>query len=190
MGLPDTHDPDWWINQRLASGDIDREALLPVVVLLRKEYERRAETLAGLPTEQSAREYAEDFTARVHEDRRENPFQVLLAPAWDGDDAARSGALSARRRRRRSRPRRSRRSRGPVGAGGSSADGAEAPQPATACCAAAAHSCGSAADAGAPFARSQVHTFSQSRRRKSEPFGFAIRSITCGTSMITGSGSA
>ena len=89
MGLPDTHDPDWWINQRLASGDIDREALLPVVVLLRKEYERRAETLAGLPTEQSAREYAEDFTARVHEDRRENPFQVLLAPAWDPGDAAR-----------------------------------------------------------------------------------------------------
>ena len=89
MGLPDTHDPDWWINQRLASGDIDREALLPVVVLLRKEYERRAETLAGLPTEQSAREYGEDFTARVHEDRRENPFQVLLAPAWDPGDAAR-----------------------------------------------------------------------------------------------------
>ena len=39
-----------------------------MVVLLRKEYERRAETLAGLPTEQSAREYGEDFTARVHEE--------------------------------------------------------------------------------------------------------------------------
>ena len=179
MGLPDTHDPDWWINQRLASGDIDREALLPVVVLLRKEYERRAETLAGLPTEQSAREYAEDFTARVHEDRRENPFQVLLAPAWDPGDAARQWRALRAAAPTQEPP-------APVG----SQPRAEAPQPATACCAAAAHSCGSAADAGAPFARSQVHTFSQSRRRKSEPFGFAIRSITCGTSMITGSGSA
>lgn len=87
LDLPDTHDPDWWINQRIASGDIDAEALLPVVVLLRKEYERRDETLAALPDEQAVREYAADFTERVHEDRRANPFQRMLAPAWDGDDA-------------------------------------------------------------------------------------------------------
>ena len=88
LDLPAEHDPDWWINQRIASGDIDREALLPVVVLLRKEYERRDQTLAELPTERAAREYAEDFTERVHRDRRANPFQTMLAPAWDGDDAA------------------------------------------------------------------------------------------------------
>lgn len=87
LDLPDTHDPDWWVNQRIASGDIDSEALLPVVVLLRKEYERRDETLAALPDEKAVREYAADFTERVHEDRRANPFQRMLAPAWDGEDA-------------------------------------------------------------------------------------------------------
>ena len=87
LNLPDTDDPDWWVNQRIASGDIDSEALLPVVVLLRKEYERRDETLAALPDEKAVREYAADFTERVHEDRRANPFQRMLAPAWDGDDA-------------------------------------------------------------------------------------------------------
>lgn len=88
LDLPDSHDPNWWINQRLANGDIDREALLPVVVLLRKEYERRAETLVELPSEQAAREYAADFTERVHQDRRANPFQKMLAPAWESEDAA------------------------------------------------------------------------------------------------------
>ena len=87
LDLPDTDDPDWWVNQRIASGDIDSEALLPVVVLLRKEYERRDETLAALPDEKAVREYAADFTERVHEDRRANPFQRMLAPAWDADDA-------------------------------------------------------------------------------------------------------
>ncbi|MDN5599025.1 MAG: DUF1992 domain-containing protein [Brachybacterium sp.] len=87
LDLPSSHDPDWWINQRIASGDIDRQALLPVVVLLRKEFENRDETLAALPHERAAREYAEEFTERVHQDRRENPFQTMLAPAWDPDDA-------------------------------------------------------------------------------------------------------
>jgi hypothetical protein len=89
LDLPAAHDPDWWINQRIASGDIDRQALLPVVVLLRKEYEQRDETLAELPSAEAAREYAADFTERVHEDRRRNPFQRMLAPAWDPEDAAR-----------------------------------------------------------------------------------------------------
>lgn len=88
LQLPDTHDPDWWVNQRLADGTIDREALLPVVVLLRKEYEHRAETLAELPSAQAAREYAADFTERVHQDRRRHPFQTMLAPAWEEEDAA------------------------------------------------------------------------------------------------------
>ena len=88
LDLPARHDPDWWINQRIASGDIDRQALLPVVVLLRKEFEQRDETLAALPTAQAAREYAEDFTERAHEDRRRNPFQTMIAPAWGPEDAA------------------------------------------------------------------------------------------------------
>lgn len=87
LDLPAAHDPDWWINQRLASGEIDSQALLPVVVLLRKEFEQRHETLAALPSAQAAREYAEDYTERVHQDRRANPFQRMLAPAWDPEDA-------------------------------------------------------------------------------------------------------
>ena len=87
LRLPETHDPDWWVKQRLESGDIDPEAVLPVVVLLRREFERRAETLAELRDEEAVREYAADFTRRVHQDRREHPFQRMLAPAWDGDDA-------------------------------------------------------------------------------------------------------
>lgn len=88
LDLPAAHDPDWWINQRLASGEIDSQALLPVVVLLRKEFEKRDETLAALPDERAVREYAEAFTERVHQDRRANPFQRMLAPAWDPEDAA------------------------------------------------------------------------------------------------------
>ncbi|MDN5820427.1 MAG: DUF1992 domain-containing protein [Brachybacterium sp.] len=104
LDLPSSHDPDWWINQRLASGEIDREALLPVVVLLRKEYERREQTLAALPDERSARQYAEDFTERVHQDRRANPFQTMLAPAWDQDDAAQRWRELRARRQRESAP--------------------------------------------------------------------------------------
>lgn len=41
--LPASYDPDWWVKQRIANGEIDPRVLLPVVVLLRKEYERRDE---------------------------------------------------------------------------------------------------------------------------------------------------
>lgn len=80
LRLPDTHDPDWWIKQRLEDDDVDRDALLPVVVLLRREYERRDDTLAELPDEQAVREYAEDFTSRVRADRAANPLARMLAP--------------------------------------------------------------------------------------------------------------
>ena len=71
LDLPDTHDPDWWIKQRLAGDDVDRDALLPPVVLLRREFERRDETLSELQDEQAVRDYAADFTERLHR-------QVLL----------------------------------------------------------------------------------------------------------------
>lgn len=87
LDLPPSHDPDWWIRQRLAEDDVDRDALLPVVVLLRREYEQRDGTLAELPTEQLVREYAAEFTQRVHEDRRENPLARMMAPEMDPDDA-------------------------------------------------------------------------------------------------------
>ena len=98
LDLPATHDPDWWIRQRLAEDDVDRDALLPVVVLLRREYEQRDGTLAALLTEEAAREYAEDFTRRVQDDRREHPFARMMAPEWDpADAAARWRELRARR---------------------------------------------------------------------------------------------
>lgn len=87
LDLPASHDPDWWIKQRLSEDDVDRDALLPVVVLLRREYERRDDTLAALRDEESAREYAEDFTARVRADRAANPLARMLAPELDAEAA-------------------------------------------------------------------------------------------------------
>ena len=87
LDLPPSHDPDWWIRQRLAEDDVDRDALLPVVVLLRREYEQRDATLAELPDEQMVRDYANDFTERVREDRRGTPLARMLAPEMDPDDA-------------------------------------------------------------------------------------------------------
>lgn len=87
LKLPSTHDPDWWIKERLLEGDVDRDALLPPVMLLRREFDERDETLAELPDEDSVREYAADFTHRVREDRRANPLARMLAPELDPDDA-------------------------------------------------------------------------------------------------------
>lgn len=87
LHLPARHDPDWWITQRIAEDDVDRDALLPVVVLLRREHDRRDETLAALLTEQDVRDYAEDYTRRVRDDRLRNPLARMLAPELDPDDA-------------------------------------------------------------------------------------------------------
>lgn len=88
LDLPETHDPDWWIKGRLEGDDVDRDALLPTVVLLRREREGLDETLALLPDEASARAYAEDFSERVLADRRENRFARMLAATLDADEAA------------------------------------------------------------------------------------------------------
>lgn len=66
---------------------MDRDALLPVVMLLRREYERREETLAVLPTELEVREYAEDYTRRVRDDRLRSPMARMLAPEMDPEEA-------------------------------------------------------------------------------------------------------
>lgn len=87
LDLPDHHDPDWWIKGRLEGEDVDRDALLPPVILLRREREGLEETLRVLRDESAVREYAEDFTARVLEDRAANPFACLLAPVLDPEDA-------------------------------------------------------------------------------------------------------
>lgn len=87
LKMPSTNDPDWWIKQRIAEDDVDRDALLPVVMLLRREYERRAETLIALRDETAVREYAEDFTRRVREDRARTPGARTLAPELDPEAA-------------------------------------------------------------------------------------------------------
>lgn len=87
LRLPSTHDPNWWIKQRLHEGDVDRDALLPPVVLLRREHDRRDETLAELRDEQSVRTYAHDYTERVLADRSSNPMARMLAPELDPDAA-------------------------------------------------------------------------------------------------------
>lgn len=87
LRLPDHHDPDWWITKRLEDGDIDRDALLPVVVLLRRERERLEETLVELRDEQSVREYVQDFNARVRTDRAQQPVARLIAPEVEVEHA-------------------------------------------------------------------------------------------------------
>jgi hypothetical protein len=87
LDLPDTHDPDWWIKQRIADDDVDRDALLPPVMLLRKEYERLDETLVELLDEDAVRAYAEDYSSRVMRDRLVSPQNQQIALTLDADDA-------------------------------------------------------------------------------------------------------
>lgn len=73
LELPEVHDPDWWIKSRIASGEFDREALLPAVVVLRKEHDALADTVLALASEQAVRDYVEDYNERA---RRENSAAV------------------------------------------------------------------------------------------------------------------
>lgn len=99
LDMPDTHDPDWWIKRRFAEGDVDRDALLPVVMLLRREFDRREDTFAAMTSEQEVREYAQDFTRRVHQDRRDHPLQAMMAPEMDPETAVRRWRLVRAARR-------------------------------------------------------------------------------------------
>lgn len=83
LDLPARHDPDWWITRRLAEGDIDPDALLPPVVLLRREHAQIGETLAMLRTEERVREVLEDYNQRVQDDRLRHPMSPMLAPTVD-----------------------------------------------------------------------------------------------------------
>ncbi|MCS6711654.1 DUF1992 domain-containing protein [Brachybacterium sp. EF45031] len=68
LDLRDAHDPDWWVKRRLAAGDIEREALLPLPVLLRREAARLDDTLAAFTREEQVREYVADYNRRVRDD--------------------------------------------------------------------------------------------------------------------------
>ena len=83
LRLPSRHDPDWWIRQRLEDDDIDRDALLPVVMLLRREHDELPEVLAELRDEQQVRELLEDYNRRVQDDRLRHPMARMLAPTVD-----------------------------------------------------------------------------------------------------------
>lgn len=83
LDLPRQEDPDWWIKRKLEDDDIDRDALLPPVMLLRREAEALAETSRALLTEQDVREHLEDFNTRVLADRARNPLARMLAPTVD-----------------------------------------------------------------------------------------------------------
>lgn len=99
LRLPSHDGPDWWMRERIQRGDIDRDALLPPVMLLRREADALDDTLAALPDEAAARAYADDYSARVREDRAANPSARMLAPLLDPDvAAARWRRLRERRR--------------------------------------------------------------------------------------------
>jgi hypothetical protein len=63
--LADPHDPDWWVKDFLRREQIEADALLPPTMLLRKEKERIAETVAKLRTEAEVRDYLEDLNKRI-----------------------------------------------------------------------------------------------------------------------------
>lgn len=86
LKLPSHDDPDWWVRQRLDDDDIDRDALLPPVVLLRREAEGLDASCQELPQEHQVREYLEDFNERVLADRARNPLARMLAPTVDVDE--------------------------------------------------------------------------------------------------------
>lgn len=92
LRLPAHDGPDWWIRERISRGDVDRDALLPPVVLLRREADALDDTLRELRDEDAVRAYAEDYTARVLADRAANPSARLLAPTLDPELAARRWA--------------------------------------------------------------------------------------------------
>lgn len=87
LKLPTHHDPDWWIKQRIAEGEVDPSAMLPTVVVLRREYAARDDTLVELPDEAAVRAYAEDFTKRVMDDRLEHPMARMISPTLETDEA-------------------------------------------------------------------------------------------------------
>lgn len=86
LDLPRQEDPDWWIKRKLEDDDLDRDALLPPVMLLRREAETLSETSRSLPTEHDVREHLEDFNARVLADRARNPLARMLAPTVDVEE--------------------------------------------------------------------------------------------------------
>jgi Domain of unknown function (DUF1992) len=68
-GLGRTHDPDWWIRQK-----IEREGLTglgPPALTLRTENTQLQARMDGMASETAVRELLEDFNARVIEARRQ-----------------------------------------------------------------------------------------------------------------------
>lgn len=96
LNLPRIEDPNWWITQRLRDDDIDRDALLPTVILLKRERDAMPDTLQALPTEEAVRAHLHEYNERVRRDRTENPHPSLLAPILDVEawvDKWREGTL-------------------------------------------------------------------------------------------------
>ncbi len=85
LNLPPSDDPMWWIRQRLEDDDVDRDALLPPVVLLRREHDEMKETVGLLRTEAEVRAHIADYNERVLRNRWESPHPTLLAPELDAD---------------------------------------------------------------------------------------------------------
>ncbi|MGC5617619.1 DUF1992 domain-containing protein [Georgenia sp. Z1491] len=125
----DEHDEDWWIRRKLRDENLPNDALLPPVLVLRKELAELPETVRTLPSEELVRERVSELNLRVVEWIRMPTGPVLpVRPAdveeivrgWcaareqpaDGEGgtagsrseegaASEPGAPSGRRRRRR-----------------------------------------------------------------------------------------
>jgi hypothetical protein len=100
-GLEDADDEEWWVRGYLRREGISSEALLPEGLLLRKQLDRLAETVAGLPTEQAVREHVGELNRQIRRARimpSGPPVMLRLARVeevlarWREDRAARPAA--------------------------------------------------------------------------------------------------
>lgn len=63
------YDPNWWVKGFIEREDLDKSALLPMAVRLRREAEAFPEFLGSLETEDEVRAVLEDFNRRVRRER-------------------------------------------------------------------------------------------------------------------------
>ncbi|MBB6566360.1 DUF1992 domain-containing protein [Kribbella sandramycini] len=86
LKLADKHDPDWWVKDFIKRENLDSEALLPPAVLLRKEKQKVAETVAKMRRESEVREYLTDLNRRILLAIRDTTGPVV--PVGKVDEAA------------------------------------------------------------------------------------------------------
>jgi hypothetical protein len=98
-GLDDADDEQWWVRRYLEREGLSTEALLPEALLLRKQLDRLAETVAGLRTEQAVRDHVRELNLQIKRARvapSGPPVMLRLARADDVVERWRASRTAAR----------------------------------------------------------------------------------------------